>query len=104
MKIITGRVVSTKMKNTATVVVDSVFMHKLYGKRFKRSKKYHVHDEFGSIVGDKVSFVASKAFSKIKKWKIVKTSISGQKKLKTDDSTAKVEKTSEKNVAKSKKK
>ena len=90
------------MKNTATVVVDSVFMHKLYGKRFKRSKKYHVHDEFGSIVGDKVSFVASKAFSKIKKWRIIKVP-AGQKKLKKVDSTVKVEKSSGKNVTKSKK-
>lgn len=71
MKIFTGKVISTKMKNTATVSVDSTFMHKLYGKRFIKSKKYHVHDEFGSQVGDTVKFVASKPFSKIKKWKIL---------------------------------
>lgn len=71
MKIFTGKVISTKMKNTATVSVDSTFMHKLYGKRFIKSKKYHVHDEFGSQVGDTVKFVASKPFSRIKKWKIL---------------------------------
>lgn len=72
MKIFTGRVISVKMKNTATVSVDSTSMHRLYGKRFTRSKKYHVHDDYGVIVGDVVNFVASKPYSKMKKWKIIK--------------------------------
>ena len=72
MKIFKGEVVSTKMKNTATVLVDSMFKHRLYGKRFMRSKKYHVHDEYGSKVGETVNFVASKPYSRIKKWRIVK--------------------------------
>lgn len=71
MKIFTGKVVSTKMEKTATVLVSGMHMHKLYGKRFVRVKKYHVHDEAGHKVGDVVNFVASKPFSKIKKWKIV---------------------------------
>lgn len=72
MKIFKGKVVSTKMRNTATVLVDSTFKHRLYGKRFTRSKKYHVHDEYGSKVGETVNFVASKPYSRIKKWRIVK--------------------------------
>ena len=90
------------MKNTATVMVDSVFMHKLYGKRFKRSKKYHVHDEFGVQVGDVVNFVASKPFSKIKKWKILKTKEAEKGKPKKQSVGEKVEKSAETKVAKAK--
>ncbi len=79
MKIFTGKIISTKMKNTATVLVDSTFMHKLYGKRFIRSKKYHVHDEYGLHVGDTVNFVASRPYSKVKKWKII--NVKGNKKM-----------------------
>jgi len=71
MKIFTGKIISTKMKDTATVLVDSVFMHKLYGKRYTRTKKYHVHDESGLQVGDSVSFVACRPYSKIKRWRTI---------------------------------
>jgi len=73
MKIFTGKVISTKMNKTATVSVERVVVHPMYKKRFKRNKKYHVHDEVGVKVGDKVSFVACKPISKLKKWKIVET-------------------------------
>lgn len=71
MKIFTGKVVSTKMDKTATVAVDRVVSHPVYMKRYKSTKKYHVHDEMGVKVGDVVKFVACKPFSKSKKWKIV---------------------------------
>ena len=70
MKIFRGKVVSVKMNKTATVVVDRVVKHSFYGKRYRRSKKYHVHDIFGVKVGDLVRFVASKPYSKLKRWKI----------------------------------
>jgi small subunit ribosomal protein S17 len=72
MKIFKGKVISTKMQNTATVAVESVIVHPLYKKRFKRDKKYQVHDEIGVNVGDVVSFTASKPYSRTKKWKIIK--------------------------------
>jgi small subunit ribosomal protein S17 len=71
MKILIGKVVSTKMDKTATVAVERVVVHPLYKKRFKRVKKYHVHDELGVKVNDVVKFVASKPYSKSKKWKLV---------------------------------
>ena len=71
MKIFTGKVISTKMSKTATVSVSRIVVHPLYKKRFKRSKKYHVHDEIGVKIGDRVSFVACKPISKLKKWKII---------------------------------
>lgn len=71
MKIFTGKVVSVKMPKTATVAVEKVVIHPVYKKRFKRIKKYHVHDETGVLEGQMVKFVASKPFSKLKKWKIL---------------------------------
>jgi len=71
MKIFTGKVISTKMAKTATVSVERVVVHPMYKKRFKRTKKYHVHDEIGVKTGDRVSFVACKPVSKLKRWKII---------------------------------
>ena len=44
-KVYTGTVVSDKMEKTVTVVVNTYKKDRLYGKRVKQSKKYHVHDE-----------------------------------------------------------
>ena len=80
MKIFRGKVIATNMAKTATVEVERVILHPVYGKRFKRAKKYLVHDEFGVGVGDEVKFVASKPYSKLKKWKIIKgTETKGKK-------------------------
>lgn len=72
MKIFTGKVVSHKMAKTATVVVERTVVHPVYLKRYKRLRKYHVHDEVGVKVGDKVKFAACKPQSKLKKWRIIK--------------------------------
>lgn len=72
MKIFKGKVISTKMAKTATVAVERMVVHPIYKKRFRRVRKYHVHDEIGTKVGDTVKFVAAKPESKLKKWKITK--------------------------------
>jgi small subunit ribosomal protein S17 len=72
MKIFTGKVISNKTAKTAVISVERTVIHPLYLKRYKRSKKYHVHDEVGVKVGDTVKFVASRPYSKSKKWRIVK--------------------------------
>lgn len=71
MRMFTGRVISTKMAKTATVAVERIVKHPIYKKRFKRVKKYQVHDEIGVKFGQTVRFVASKPESKLKKWKII---------------------------------
>jgi len=38
-----GRVVSAKMKQTVTVLVERQVQHPLYGKYLTRSNKYHAH-------------------------------------------------------------
>ena len=44
IKKISGVVVSTKMKDTATVLVDRFVKHPKYQKFIKSSKKFQVHD------------------------------------------------------------
>lgn len=70
MKIFNGEVIATKMAKTATVAVTHIVIHPVYKKRQKKTRKYQVHDEIGTKVGDKVKFVATKPYSKLKKWKI----------------------------------
>ncbi len=67
-----GRVVSTKSKNTAVVLVERVASHPLYKKTFKRSKKYLTWDLLGVKDGDMVEIINSKPVSKDKSWKITK--------------------------------
>ncbi len=80
MKIFSGQVISAKTEKTAVVAVERIVTHPIYKKKLKRIKKYHVHDEIGVKVGDRVKFVASRPYSKLKKWKIIKA-IDGKKKV-----------------------
>ena len=81
MKIFTGKVISNKMQKTATVAVERTVVHPLYKKRFRKIRKYHVHDELGSKVGQMVKFAASKPQSKLKKWKVLEI-VGGELKIK----------------------
>ncbi len=66
-KILSGVVISNKMKDTATVLVERFEKHPKYQKYLKFSKKYKVHNpENKSAVGDKVSIKEVKPFSKDK--------------------------------------
>jgi small subunit ribosomal protein S17 len=71
------------MAKTATVVVERILVHPIYKKRFKRVRKFQVHDELGVKVGDKVSFVTTRPVSKLKKWKIIE--VLGEKKAKAKE-------------------
>jgi small subunit ribosomal protein S17 len=71
VKVFTGKVISIKMAKTATIEVERRLAHPVYGKRVKRSKKYHVHDEIGVKVGETVRFVAGRPVSKLKKWRVI---------------------------------
>ena len=67
-----GRVTSTKLKNTATVIVERTAMHPLYKKTFIRTKKYLVDDLIGVKDGDIVEITKCRPVSKNKHWKVVK--------------------------------
>jgi small subunit ribosomal protein S17 len=67
-----GTVVSAKMDKTVTVLVESTKVHPKYGKQYRVSKKYHVHDEKGEAqVGDVVRFEETRPLSKTKRWRVI---------------------------------
>jgi len=71
MKFLTGTVVSTKMQKTVVVKVNILWLHPLYKKRVKKSKKYLAHDELGVKEGDKVKIAETRPISKRKRWRVV---------------------------------
>ena len=79
MKIITGKVLHKKLQKTARVTVERLVADPVYGKRIRFKKHYLVHDEMGASVGQTVKFVASKPYSKLKKWKIIEIVGAGKK-------------------------
>lgn len=68
----TGRIISAKLKNTVTVLIERTAMHPLYKKTYLRSKKYLVDDSLGCKEGDIVEIVKIKPVSKNKHWRVVK--------------------------------
>ena len=67
-----GRVVSTKMNNTVTVLVERMAKHPLYKKTFVQTKKYLVDDSIGVKMGDMVEIIKVRPISKNKHWRIIK--------------------------------
>ncbi len=67
-----GRVVSTKMKNTVTVLVERIAKHPLYKKTYVQSKKYLVDATMAVKDGDMVDIVKVRPVSKNKHWKVLK--------------------------------
>lgn len=68
MKIFKGKIIGLKMAKTITVEVERILAHQLYKKRFKRSKKYHVHSEVEHKIGENISFIECPPISKSKRW------------------------------------
>ncbi len=68
-RILEGVVVSDKTDKTITVSVERKFLHPLYQKTVRTSKKYAAHDADNKFkVGDTVKIQESKPISKTKKW------------------------------------
>lgn len=66
-----GTVVKAAMKDTVTVRVDRYVKNPKYQKFLVRSKKYLVHNPGNTAqVGDKVTIVACRPLSKLKRFKI----------------------------------
>lgn len=67
-----GVVVADTMDKTITVEISAIKVHPLYKKRYKRNKKFKVHDPKNQFKkGDEVRFVPSKPYSKHKKWHVI---------------------------------
>jgi small subunit ribosomal protein S17 len=72
LRTITGRVVSSKMDKTITVLVERVVKHPVYGKYIKRSTKMMAHDEQNVCMeGDMVAITSCRPLSKNKTFKLV---------------------------------
>lgn len=66
-----GRVVSDKMQNTVTVLVERKVKHPVYGKVMTRSKKYHAHNDGDTArSGDLVEIAESRPISRTKTWRV----------------------------------
>ena len=67
-----GVVTSDVNDKTITVNVVRRFKHRTYNKFVSKSKKYHAHDTDNKAkVGDKVTIIESRPYSKSKKWELL---------------------------------
>lgn len=70
-KVLTGKVISTEMQDTAVVEVTRFVPHPLYKKLLKRSKKYKVAVNGHELeVGKRVKIAETKPLSKDKYFKV----------------------------------
>lgn len=71
-KLMSGVVVSDKMKDTATVLVSRFVKHPKYGKYISISKKFKAHDAGNTKkIGDKVTIEECAPISKDKHFRII---------------------------------
>lgn len=71
-RVMQGTVVSNKAEKTVIVRVDRRYMHPLYKKVIRRSKKYAAHDENNSAqIGDVVRIRECPPISKRKRWELI---------------------------------
>jgi len=68
---VTGRVISSKMDKTITVLVERFVSHPVYGKFVRRTSKVLAHDENNQCLeGDTVVVSSCRPLSKRKVWKL----------------------------------
>lgn len=71
-RVLTGIVVSDKMKDTVVVEVKRFIQHKKYRKFYSRSKKYHAHDAGNTLkAGDEATIEECRPISKTKRFRVV---------------------------------
>lgn len=76
-RLATGKVVSSKMDKTITVLIERREKHPVYGKYMTRSSKIHAHDESNQCsVGDTVTVAETRPLSKTKTWKLLEVVVS----------------------------
>lgn len=71
-RMLTGRVLSSAMDKTITVIIERRVKHPLYGKFMRRSTKIHAHDDSNECnQGDLVRVEQCRPLSKTKTWRLV---------------------------------
>ena len=70
-RILQGTVVSDKGDKTIVVRVERTYLHPLFKKTVRRSKKYHAHDETNAVkIGEMVRIRECPPKSKLKRWEV----------------------------------
>jgi small subunit ribosomal protein S17 len=70
-RILEGKVLSAKQDKTVTVLVESRFMHPIYKKYLKKSKKFAAHDEANTAQeGDTIRIIECAPISKNKRFTV----------------------------------
>ncbi|MBN0919177.1 30S ribosomal protein S17 [[Mycoplasma] gypis] len=71
-KVLTGKVVSNKNDKTVIVLVETYVKHPIYQKRYKKSKRFAVHDELNQAnLNDIVIIQETRPLSKTKHFRLV---------------------------------
>jgi len=71
-KILKGKVVSTKMKDTVVISIDSFKKHPKYGKYIKKQNKIMAHDEGNTCKeGEIIEIIETKPISRHKRFKVL---------------------------------
>ena len=71
-RLLTGKVVSTKMDKTIAVSVERLVKHPTYGKFVRRTTKLLAHDEKNEArEGDTVSITPCRPLSRHKSWRLL---------------------------------
>ncbi|UCD58181.1 MAG: 30S ribosomal protein S17 [Candidatus Hydrogenedentota bacterium] len=66
-----GVVASTKMNKTIIVAVQNTFLHPVYRRVVRKTKKFKAHDERGECsVGDVVRIAETRPLAKTKRWRL----------------------------------
>ena len=72
VRVVTGKVVSNKMDKSATVLIERMEKHPVYGKYIRRSSKLNIHDaENACQEGDLVTIEQCRPLSRTKSWRLV---------------------------------
>ena len=72
-RMLTGKVVSTKMNKTIAVAVERLVKHPMYGKYIRRTTKLLAHDANGECKeGDTVDIKPCRPMSRRKSWILVR--------------------------------
>jgi len=75
-KELNGKIIKDKNNKTVVVLVKRRYTHSFFGKVVTKSKKYHAHDEENKFkIGDNVTIIESKPYSKMKKWKVLNSDL-----------------------------
>lgn len=70
---VVGRVISSKMQKTISVMVERQIIHPVYGKRLRRSTVLKAHDANSECrEGDMVAIQECRPISRSKHWKLIK--------------------------------